>query len=156
MPHISRRRCGTTSGATCLLVAMAFGMAACTGCYDGEALVEAARSTALKTRLAEVDFGKFQTTLPRDRKTNSLTELQLHIFGTAPRYRVPAIEQQLRAEEFRLRHATLAAVRTATREELAEPNLLQLRARIERVVNGVLTDAPVKSVGFYEVTLRQR
>lgn len=156
MPRISRRPPGQTWPSACLFALIALGLAPCSGCYDGDALVEAARSTALKTRLAEVDFGTFHTTLPRDRKTNSLTELELHIFGTAPRYRVPAIEKQLRAEEFRLRHETLAAVRTATREELAEPDLMQLRARIERVVNAILSDAPVKTIGFYEVTLRQR
>jgi hypothetical protein len=55
-----------------------------------------------------------------------------------------------------LRHETLAAVRTATRDELAEPSLAQLRQRIEQVVNAVLNDAPVKDIGFYQVTLRER
>jgi hypothetical protein len=128
----------------------------CGGCYDGQALVEAARSTALKTRTAEVDFGKFQTTLPRDPKTKSFTDVQLHIFGTVPRYRVPEIESQLKAELYRVRHETLQAVRTTTRDELAEPSLTQLRERIEEVVNEILVDSPVKSIGFYEVSLRQR
>jgi hypothetical protein len=131
-------------------------LAAIAGCYDGEALVREARSNALKSRLAEVDFGTFQTTLPRDRKTDSFTELELHIFGTVPRYRVPEIKQQLRVNEYLLRQETLAAVRTATREELAEPSLAQLRDRIESVVNQILNDAPVKAIGFYQVTLRQR
>ena len=34
------------------------------------------------------------------------------------------------------------AVRQATRHELAEPSLVQLRARIERVVNEILAEAP--------------
>jgi hypothetical protein len=119
-------------------------------------LVQQARSSAVKTRLAEIDFGTFRTTLPRDRKTESFTELELHIFGTVPRYRVQEIKQQLKVEEYRLRHETLAAVRTATRDELAEPSLAQLRQRIEQVVNTVLNDAPVKDIGFYQVTLRER
>jgi hypothetical protein len=126
------------------------------GCYDGEALVQQARSSAVKTRLAEVDFGTFQTTLPRDAETSALTELKIHVFGTVPRYRVPDIAKQLKVEEYRLRAETLKAVRHATREELAEPNLTQLRRRIERVVNEILADAPVKSIGFYEVTFHQR
>jgi len=135
---------------------IALGLAICAGCYNGETLIEDARSTAVKTRLAEIDFGTFQTTLPRDRDTNSLTDLKLHVFGTVPRYRVPEIKKLLKVEEYRLRAETLSAVRTATREELAEPSLMQLRKRIERVLNEILTDAPVKTVGFYEVSLRQR
>lgn len=125
------------------------------GCYDGSALVKQAQSTALNTRLAEVDLGKFQTTLPRDPDTNKSTELDLHIFGTVPRYRLAAVTKQLKSDEYRVRHETLAAVRKSTREELAEPTLAQLRARIEQVVNAILADAPVKEIGFYQLTLRQ-
>jgi hypothetical protein len=139
-----------------LFVAILVVLAACSGCYDGEVLVQAARSSALKTRLAEVDLGLYQTTLPRDQKTQLLTELKLHVFGTVPRYRVPDVEKRLKVEEYRLRHETLGAVRTATRDELAEPSLTQLRERIEKVVNEILEDTPVSSIGFYEVSLRQR
>jgi hypothetical protein len=135
------------------MVSLAVVLGLCTGCYDGAALVNQARSAALNTRLAEVDLGFFRTTLPRDPNSASLTELEFHIFGTAPRYHVPAIEKQLKADEFRVRHGTIAAVRRSTRDELAEPNLSRLRSRIERVINSVLEDAPVKSIGFYEVTL---
>jgi hypothetical protein len=130
--------------------------AACGGCYDGEALVQEARTSALKTRLAEVDFGMYRTTLPRDARTQTITELKLHVFGTVPRYRVPEIEKRLKAEEYRLRHKTLGAVRNTSREELAEPSLTQLRERIELVVNEILVDSPVKSIGFYEVSLREK
>jgi hypothetical protein len=130
-------------------------LATCAGCYDGDTLVEAARSTAFKTRLAEVDFGTFQTTLPRDRETNTLTELKLHVYGTVPRYRVPEIKKQLKVKEYRLQAETLEAVRNANRDELSEPSLTQLRKRIERILNEILTDAPVKTIGFYEVSLRQ-
>ncbi len=152
----SHRPSQPTRPRACLFALTAIGLAASAGCYNGDVLVETARSTAVKTRLAEVDFGTFQTTLPRDRETKALTELKLHVFGTVPRYRVPDIKKQLRVEEYRLRAETLEAVRTATREELAEPSLTQLRQRIERIINEILTDSPVKTIGFYEVTLRQR
>src|SRR6185503_2775545 len=80
----------------------------CSGCYDGDALVKQAKSAALKTRLAEVDLGTFQTTLPRDENTNLFTDLDLHIFGTVPRYRLAAVKKQLKVDEYRLRHETLA------------------------------------------------
>src|SRR5262245_31431871 len=80
------------------------------GCYDGAALVRQARTKAQNTGVAEVDLGKFRTTLPRDPNTNRVTEVDLHIFGTVQRYRASAVKKQLKAEEFRLRHETLAAV----------------------------------------------
>jgi hypothetical protein len=140
--------------ATFGLLALALGLAACSGCYDGSEMVKQAQSAALNTRLAEIDLGKFQTTLPRDPETNHFTSLNIHIFGTVPRYRLAAVSKQFKADEFRLRHETLAAVRRSTREELAEPNFAQLRARLEKVVNSVLTDAPVNEVGFYQLTMR--
>src|SRR5438874_2706930 len=87
---------------------LAFTLALCTGCYDGSAMVKQAQSAALNTRLAEVDLGKFQTTLPRDPETNNFTALDLHIFGTVPRYQLAAVTKQIKADEFRLRHDTLA------------------------------------------------
>jgi hypothetical protein len=126
------------------------------GCYNGDALVEKARSAALRTRLAEIDLGTYRTTLPKSEETNSLTELELHLFGTVPRYRVPEIEQQLKAEEYRIRADMIAAVREASVEELAEPNLTQLRARIEKVVNDILEESPVKTIGFYSLRVDYR
>src|SRR5436190_21012600 len=122
---------------------LAAALALCAGCYDGSEMVKQAQTAALKTRLAEIDLGKFQTTLPRDPVTNRFTAVDIHIFGTVPRYRLAAVTKQLKVDEYRVRHETLAAVRKSTREELAEPTFAQLRARIEKVVNDVLKDAPV-------------
>ena len=126
----------------------------CGGCYDGHALVNEAHSAAIKSRAAEIDLGRYQTTLPRDLHSNAFTDLTIHIFGTVPRYRVSAIKKQLKADEYQLRHHTLAAVRETTRDELAEPDLSQLRGRIEKVVNEVLTDAPINSIGFYDIRMK--
>jgi hypothetical protein len=133
---------------------LAVALALCAGCYDGSEMVKQAQSVALKTRLAEIDLGQFKTTLPRDPVTNHFTALDIHIFGTVPRYRLAAVTKQLKNDEYRMRHETLVAVRKSTREELAEPNFAQLRARLEKVVNGLLEDAPVKEVGFYQLTMR--
>lgn len=127
----------------------------CTGCYDGDALVKEARSRELKGRLAEVDLGHFQTTLPRDPDAVSLTELRLHMFGTAPRYRTKAIKKQIEAEGYRVRHEVLAAIRRSTPEELAEPNLVSLKKRLEEVMNDIFEESPLKSIGFYEFAVRR-
>ncbi len=138
------------------LALVAAGLAFLTGCYDDEALLKKARSAALKTRLAEVELGAFQTTLPRDEKTNLFTDLDLKIFGTVPRYRLTAVKKLLKLEQYRLRYETLAALRQSTREELAEPNLAQLRGRLEKIINGVLAESPVTDIGFSQLTLRHR
>ena len=78
--------------------ALLCGLAAASGCYDGAALVNDVRSAALRTRLAEVDLGTIKTTMPRDQASSTTTEVELHIFGTVPRYRVPEIEKQLQAD----------------------------------------------------------
>ena len=59
-----------------------------------------------------------------------------------PQYKIPAIEKQLKADGYKLRHDTLVAIRQTTDEELAEPNLGQLRNRLMQVANNVLDDAP--------------
>jgi hypothetical protein len=125
------------------------------GCYDGDALVTQTRSAAISTHLAEVDLGLFHTSLPRDPKSGTVTALSLHIFGNVPHYRVAEIERQLKIDEYRLRHETIAAVRATSSEELADPSLKSLRERIERIVNGILEEAPVETIGFYEVAIRQ-
>jgi hypothetical protein len=125
-----------------------------TGCYDSDALLKQAQSTALSTSLAEVDLGKFQTTLPRDPETGRFMKVELHIFGTVPRSRLSAVERQLESDEYRVRHETLSAVRQSTREDLADPTFVKLRQRIEQVVNKVLADSPIQEVGFYQLTLR--
>jgi hypothetical protein len=126
------------------------------GCYDSDALIEEVRSVALQTRLVEVDLGTYKTTMPRKKTDSETTEVELHIFGTVARYRVPEIETHLSADGFRLRHETLAAVRQTTAAELAEPNLTALRTRLEKVINDQLGEAPVKSIGFYEVKMGTR
>jgi hypothetical protein len=134
------------------VAALGFG----SGCYDGEQLVREAKSTAVPTRQAEVDLGRFLTTLPRDGKSGSVTDLEVHLFAAVPRSRVAAVKRQVQAEDYRLRHELLAAVRAATSQELAEPNLARLRARMEEVVSSIFSDASIKSIGFYELTLRRR
>jgi hypothetical protein len=124
------------------------------GCYDGEALMRHAHSAVLTATLAEVDLGEFVTTLPRDPESGIFTTINVHIFGTVTRSGLPAVTKQLRADEFRLRHELLAAVRRSTRDELADPALAKLRARILQVANRVLADAPIKEVGFYQLTIR--
>jgi hypothetical protein len=144
------------AGPIMLLVLAALLVVSYSGCYDGEVLVTQARSAALNTRLAEINLGSFHTSLPRDPKSGLITEVGLHIFGNVPHYQVTAIDRQMTVEEYHLRHEIIAAIRATSNEELADPSLKSLRARIEHIVNGILDEAPVEAIGFYEVTIRQR
>jgi hypothetical protein len=136
------------------VVIFALGLTA--GCYDGSLLLHEARSAAHNTRHAEIDLGHFLTTLPRDVGNDSFTDLEVHLFATVPRSRASSVKQQLATEGYRLRHDLLAAVRGATPQELAEPSLTELRKRVEQVIDSILMDHPVKSIGFYQVTIRRR
>ncbi len=126
---------------------------ACPGCYDGKVIIERVRSAALRNRLEEIDLGTFRTTMPRDPATNGFAEVEIHIFGTAPRYRVKSIERQLEDDDYHLRHDALTTLRNMSNDELAEPDLDVLRERFLRVANQLLDDAPIKSIGFYSVRI---
>jgi hypothetical protein len=126
---------------------------ACVGCFDAHALVEQVRTDALRNRLHEVDLGTYRTTMPRDPKTNLLMQMELHLFGTVPQYRIRSIEERLDADGYRLRYETLAAIRETSGDELAEPDLTHLRSRLTQVVNNVLTDAPVKTIGIQDLKI---
>jgi len=140
----------------CDFAALALSAALLTGCYDRESLVRQARSAATSPRLAEVDFGIFQVTLPRDPRSGSSTDLNLHLFGTVPRSHRSSVKKQLLANEYLLRHRTLAALRSTNPDELTDPELTQLRHRLQQVVNELLPDSPVQTIGFYQITLARR
>src|SRR3990172_12508349 len=142
------RRAG---GALCAL-----SLAISTGCYDSKALVEQGRNDALRSQTHEIDLGLYRTTMPRDLNTNTLTEIELRLFGTVPRYKIPAIEKQLKADGYKLRHDTLVAIRLTTAEELGEPSLGQLRARLMQVANNVLDDAPIQSIGVEKIRIVEK
>jgi hypothetical protein len=133
--------------------ALATGVVSWAGCYDSGALLDQVRSEALRSQTHEIDLGTYRTTMPRDRATNSFVEMELRVFGTVPQYRIPAIEKQLKADGYLLRAATIAAMRETTPQELAEPDLGQLRARLTQVANHVLTDAPLQTIGFEHVRI---
>jgi hypothetical protein len=133
--------------------ALAIAALACGGCYDAHALVDQVRTDALRSRLHEVDLGTYRTTMPRDPKTNLLMEMELHLFGTVPQYKIRSIEERLEADNYRLRYETLAAIRETNGDELAEPDLTHLRGRLTQVVNNILTDSPLKSVGIQDLKI---
>jgi hypothetical protein len=149
----AKRRQSTYLSRCAALFALAFVALVCAGCYDAHALVDQVRSDAMRNRLHEVDLGTYRTTMPRDSKTNLLMEMELHLFGTVPQYKIRAIEQRLEADGYRLRYETLAAIRATNGDELAEPDLTHLRGRLMQVVNNILADAPLKSIGIQEIKI---
>ena len=148
-PRVSRRR-RLRAG---MVVA---GVLACSGCYDSQALVDQVRTDALRGETHEIDLGRYRTTMPRDPITSTITEVELHLFGTVPLYKIPAIEEQLKAGRYKLRYDTLVAIRETTAEELGEPDLGKLRARLMQVANNVLEGAPIQSIGVEKIRIVEK
>lgn len=138
------------------LFACALAVVAVSGCYDSKALVEQVRSDALRGQTHEINLGLYRTTMPRDPITGRLTEIELRLFGTVPKYKIPTIQKQLKADGYKLRYDTLVAIRRTTAEELGEPDLGHLRSRLMEVANDVIKDAPIQSIGVEKIRIVER
>lgn len=121
------------------------------GCYSSDSLVKRVRNHAIRTRIDEVDLGEFRVTLPRNAQTGEMTEIDVRLYGEAFRYKINEIEDELEAKAPFVEDHTLRVLRETTRQELSEPDLVQLRDRLLDSMNEMLTDAPLTSVGFYDV-----
>ena len=126
------------------------------GCYDSSELLNEVRSDALSSQTHEINLGVYRTTMPRDTNSNSLTEIELRLFGTAPQYKIAAIKEQLEADAPKLRYETLIAIRKTTDEELGEPDLGKLRMRLLQVANNVIKDAPIQSIGIEKIRIADK
>lgn len=124
---------------------------AVSGCYDSKSLVTEARNRAIRSRLEEISLGQYRTTLPRSAVDDSPMEVELDLFGTAPRRKIADIEQVIAASDYRLRQAVLVAIRQTTAAEIADPHLTTFRERLLSVVNNELAETPVETIGFRSV-----
>jgi hypothetical protein len=132
------------------VVALALG-ASSIGCIDGEKLATRVRNHAIRTRIDEVKLGQYRVTLPRNPLTGEMAEVDVRVYGETLRYKINEIEDELKARAPEIEDHTLRVLRETSREELADPNLVALRGRLLASMNEVLTDKPLKSVGFYQV-----
>lgn len=123
------------------------------GCYDKEALVERARNHAAQGRLEEVPLGDYRITLPLDQDTGLRSEVVLSLVGTTVHYRQDEVTEHVAANVFRLRQATVTAVRQTTPQELADPELVSLRERLLKSANEALGDLPVDSIAIAQLSL---
>jgi hypothetical protein len=126
-------------------------LAAPGGCYNSELLVERARNAAMRARLEEVPLGYFRTNLPRDVNAGAPIEVELDLFVTTKRYRIPGVERQLRHEKCRLRQAMLAAIRLTTAAEMSDPQLTALRERLSGVAKQFFVDPPIDGLGIRQI-----
>src|SRR5690606_30693383 len=121
------------------------------GCYNGELLLERARNAAMRARQEEVPLGYFRTNLPRSVNAGAPIEIELELFVTTKRYRIPGVERQMRQEECRLRQELLAAIRQTTAAEMADPKLQALRERLMKVANVFFVKPPIDGLGIRQV-----
>lgn len=133
-----------------LLLAATLLLSPC-GCYNGELLIERARNAAMRARLEEVPLGYFRTNLPREVNAGAPIEVELELFVTTRRYRIPGVERQKRNESPRLRQDLLTAIRQTTAAEMSDPQLTQLRARLTTVAKTYFVDPPIDGVGIRQM-----
>lgn len=132
------------------LVVAALG-AASVGCVDSEKLVARVRNNAIRTRIDEVELGAYRVTLPRNFQTGEMAEVDVRLYGETPRYKINEIEDELKSKAPLIEDSTLKVLRQTTRQELADPDLTSLRARLLASMNETLSGAPLVSLGFYDV-----
>ncbi len=121
-----------------------------TGCFDGEALVDARRAIAIQTRLEEVDLGKFRLTLPQPVESSEMAEIEFHAFGQVANRDLDRVTEALEAHGPELRHRLLLAARELRLHDIEDPQLDLLRSQIVSVINETLAGDPLQSVGFYQ------
>lgn len=125
------------------------------GCIDADAMIKSRRVIAIRTRLKEVDLGKFRVTLPHAVERTDSSELHFHVFGQIINRDLDDVEEALKKKGPEIRHRMLIVARLMTIEDLEDPKLTTLRASIAKVVNESLEGEPVQSVGFYRFGYRQ-
>lgn len=134
----------------CLLVLVP--MLLCTGCYNGEVLIERARHNAVRTRLVEIDLGKYRVTMPQDNRTAVMTEVDIHLFGEAKRYQSDKIEDELEQKQYILQDETATTLRGFDPQKLTDPDLEELRAELLATMNNVLS-IKLEEIGFYSMRI---
>ena len=120
-----------------------------TGCFNADALIEARRTIVMRTRLEEVDLGKFRVTLPHAAEKTENAELYFHVFGQVANRDLTKVQEAIGKNGPEIRHSMLIAARRMTAEQLEDPQLNALRQSFAKVVNETLEGEPVQSVGFY-------
>lgn len=123
------------------------------GCYNGDALVERARSRAIRTRLEEVDLGKYRITLPPDSARNEMYELRMHFFAHAARHKVSRLLDEVEEKSYLIRDRLLSSIRAMEPEEFEDPELAMVKSSALEAVNGVLEEPLFSSLGLYEFHL---
>ncbi|MGL4512225.1 MAG: hypothetical protein ACRCT8_03985 [Lacipirellulaceae bacterium] len=138
-----------------IVALLGLALAPLAGCYNGKVLVARARSHATSSRIEEIELGSFRVTLPRDNRTTHTPVVEVRLFGEAPLRTRKEIEKQIKDRAFLVNDRAMTTLRKATLEELHEPSLDRLRARLLEAVNGSLEGAPLLAVGISDYRLIQ-
>lgn len=155
-PHNEHCRWWIGAGRAAGVLLAAGTLASTLGCFNADKLIEAQRAVAMRTRLEEVDLGKFRVTLPHAEDRSENAELHFHVFGQVANRDVDVVETALEESGPEIRHRMLIAAREMTTEQLEDPELTALRTSFVEVVNQSLKDKPVQSVGFYKFSYTGR
>lgn len=112
-------------------------------------MINARRDIAVLARLEEVDLGKFSLTLPQPTGSDQLAEIQFHAFGQVANRDLSKVTETIEELGPEFRHRLLMAIRQFNLSDLEESDLTMLKEKITEVVNEMLPEASLHSVGLY-------
>ena len=119
------------------------------GCYNGDALLQAHSESIEVIHMEEIDLGAFQVTLPHILGNAHDSVVEFHAFGRVESTDRSAVQHVLDTRGAELRSRMLLSVRGMHDAAFDEPRLTALRQTIAGAINGALDEKLVKKVGFY-------
>ncbi len=134
----------------CLLLVAS--VVVCTGCYNGEVLIERAKHNAVQTRLVEIDLGSYRVTMPQDERNAVMTEVDIHLFGETKRYQSDEVKDELEQKQYIIQDETATTLRAFDPQKLTDPDLEELRAELLTTMNEVLA-TNLEDIGFYNIRI---
>lgn len=120
------------------------------GCYDEQVLIEARKAVAIRSRLEEVDLGRFRVTMPKPYSELERAEISFHAFGRVANKDLDSVSDLIDKNGPELKHRLLLAVRQMHLDEMKDPALKSVRESIKESFNKTIEGEPIQTVGFYE------
>jgi hypothetical protein len=124
------------------------------GCFNADRLIAARRDAANGYKLAEVDLGEFHVTLPKLPGAEGGGVVEFHLFGQVANRDKSTVIEQIELRQPELRYRVLLSVRNLDQQRIDEPRLSKLRESMAKVVNEMLGEELIQSVGFFRFAYR--
>jgi hypothetical protein len=116
-------------------------------------LIETKHAKLSQAKLSELDLGEFKLTHagPGEGRMATVT---FHLYALVPDDKLTEVTDAIPAHEKRIRDLILSTVHEAPYEDLNEPNMPTVKARITTGVNRILSSVEVRDVVFSTLSTR--